>query len=263
MTTTLSPWSARATDYASSTPHKFGPSLPKLVTLARPGPGDICLDIGTGAGHTAAQLARHAHKVYGLDPAEGMRQAATKTYGHLSNLEFVDGTSEQTGFPANTFDIITARHTLHHHPNIPATLTELKRVLKPGGRLVIVDEITPDAEVDVWYNQLERERDTTHKRAYLLSEWREFISQAKLEWIVGDAETIYTINVNSWLARMKLGLEQQQHIRQLFHRADEHTKQTLNIIFSNSEAVTFDMPMALILASKPNKKDGRWGVGGG
>ena len=201
-------WSKLGANYAESAPHKFGPSLPKLLTLARPVTSDVCLDVGTGTGHTAAQLARFAGKVYGLDPAEGMRQAAQDTYGNLENLEFVSGTSEDTGFPDDTFDIVTARHTLHHHPNIPNTLSELKRVLKPGGRLVIVDEITPNAAVEDWLHTLEATRDPTHGRAYFMSEWRRFIKDAGLAWIVGDAETIYTLEVESWMKRMNPNPEQ-------------------------------------------------------
>ena len=244
-------WSKLGANYAASAPHKFGPSLPKLLTLARPVATDVCLDVGTGTGHTAAQLARHAQKVYGLDPAEGMRRAAQDTYRDLANLEFVHGTSEVTGFPDATFDLVTARHTLHHHPSMPNTLAELKRVLKRGGRLVIVDEITPCAEVEAWYHALEATRDPTHGRAYFMSEWRTFIKDAGLKWIVGDAETVYTLNVESWITRMNPSPEQAEQVRQLFREADNAARATFNIVYEQGEAVTFDMPMALILAIKP------------
>ena len=244
-------WSRLGENYAVSTPHKFGASLPKLVALARPTANDICLDIGTGTGHTAAQLARTAKKVYGLDPSEGMRQVAQDAYGHLDNLELVPGTSENTGFADDTFNLITARHTLHHHPSMPRTLTEIKRILRPGGRLVVVDEITPNAEVNAWYHELEITRDPTHGRAYFLDEWQVFIREAGLEWVVGDAETIYTLEVESWITRMKPTPEQAEKVRQLFKNADTTAKTIFNIVYADGNAVTFDMPMALILAVKP------------
>ena len=244
-------WSELGANYVRSAPHKFGPSLPKLLTLARPAATDVCLDVGTGTGHTAAGLARFAKKVYGLDPAEGMRRAAQETYGDLTNLEFVDGTSEATGFPDNTFDLVTARHTLHHHPSMPRTLLELKRVLKRGGRLVIVDEITPSAEVEDWFHALETTRDPTHGRAYFISEWRDFIKASGLKWIVGDADTIYRLEVESWITRMNPSQEQAEEVRNLFRKADATARDTFNIIYKHGEAITFDMPMALILAIKP------------
>lgn len=248
-------WSKLGANYAESAPHKFGPSLPKLLALARPVAEDICLDVGTGTGHTAAQLACFAKKVYGLDPAAGMRKAAQDTHGGLANLEFVDGTSEDTGFAAGTFDIVTARHTLHHHPSMSKTLAELKRVLKRGGRLVIVDEITPSPEVEGWFHALEVTRDPTHGRAYFMSEWRVFIKDAGLKWIVGDAGTVYTLNVESWLTRMNLDREQIENVRQLFRDADTAAREIFNIVYEKGDAVSFDMPMALILAVKPEEEN--------
>ena len=246
-------WSQRGTDYAESAPHKFGPSLPKLLELARPLSTDVCLDVGTGTGHTAAALAPFVKKVCGLDPAEGMLAAARAAYGHLDNLEFVPGTSEDTGFENDAFDIVTARHTLHHHPNIPKTLAELGRVLKPGGRLVIVDEITPDASVEAWYHALEVSRDPTHGRAYLMEAWRAFVEEAGLEWIVGDAHTVYTLDVESWITRMKPTSKAAEKVRTLFREANEGARARFNIVYKNDNAVTFDMPMALILAVKPGR----------
>ncbi len=248
--TVAAAWSKLGANYAASAPHKFGPSLPKLLELARPVATDVCLDVGTGTGHTAAGLARFAGRVYGLDPAAGMRQAAQDTYGNLVNLEFVSGTSEETGFPDNAFDIVSARHTLHHHPSMPKTLAELKRVLKPGGRLVIVDEITPNAAVADWYHALETARDPTHGRAYFMSEWRDFIQEVGLKWIVGDAETAYRLEVESWITRMNPSHEQAENVRRLFREADGTARATFNIVYEKDDAVTFDMPMALILAVK-------------
>jgi ubiquinone/menaquinone biosynthesis C-methylase UbiE len=244
-------WSQLGDKYANSLPHKFGPSLLKLLALARPTTADTCLDVGTGTGHTAAQLAHYANYVYGLDPAEGMRQSAQQLYGHLDNLDFVAGNSEETGFPDNHFDIVTARHTLHHHPDIIATLKEMKRVLKPGGRLVIVDEVTPNAAVNDWFHCLEVSRDPSHQRAYFLTDWRRFIAKAGLVWIVGDAETTYTLEVESWIERTQSNPQQAEEVRQLFREASPLARDTFNIIFKGDDASYFDMPMAVILAIKP------------
>ncbi len=251
---TAEAWSKLGDNYAASNVHKFGPSLPKLLALARPNANDVCLDVGTGAGHTAANLATFAKKVYGLDPAEGMLNAARETYGHLENLEFVAGTSEQTLFPDETFDIVTARHTLHHHPSMPRTLAEIKRVLKPNGRLIIVDEITPSENVADWYHQLEVAHDPTHVRAYFVSDWQRFIREAGLTWIVGDTNTVYSLDAESWIARMKPTQEQAEKVRQLFRESSLEAKEIFKIDYKDGNAKTFDMPMLVMLAVKTVKQ---------
>jgi len=246
-----SAWSARGAGYAASPLHRQGPSLAKLLALARPQASDRCLDIGTGTGHTAAALAERAAQIVGLDPSEGMLRAAQGLYGDLNNLEFVLAPAAETGLAPESFDLITARHTLHHHPDVTATLGEVARLLKPGGRLVIVDEVTPDSRVDAWYDAVERARDPTHVRAYSMGEWRAFIAGAGLEWIVGDSETRYPIDVASWLGRMNLDTLATKAVYNLLGSADAHARGVFSLEYEGAQVVRFTMPMALILAVKP------------
>lgn len=248
---TAASWSKLGSNYAESTVHKSGPSMAKLIQLARPNSTDLCLDIGTGTGHTAAELAKYAHKVYGLDPSNGMRQAAIEHYGGISNLEFVDGTSEKTNFADNSFDIVTARHTLHHHPSMSKTLAEIYRILKPNGRFVLVDEITPKEELNDWYHQLEITRDPTHVRSYYLSEWQRFITNASLDWIAGDSQTTYQLDIEKWIIRMNPSQEQADKVQQIFLEASSLAKTIFNIKYKDGKALSFKMPMAVILAVKP------------
>ena len=251
MVSVTSAWDSRGKGYASSAVHRHGPSLLKLLALARPQKADICLDIGTGTGHTAAALAEVAAHVVGLDLSAGMLSAARELYGGRENLEFRHAPAHDTGLASDSFDLVTARHTLHHHPDVSATLREAARVLKPGGRLVIVDESTPNPEVDAWYDALERARDATHVRAYSLTEWQDFIAEAGLTWVVGDARTVYTLNVADWVERMTLSPVGTEAVYKHFLEGDPHARQTFNIVYDGNVAVRFEMPMALVLALKP------------
>jgi ubiquinone/menaquinone biosynthesis C-methylase UbiE len=240
-------WSARGHAYALSEVHRAGPSLAKLLTLLRPQATDICLDVGTGAGHTAAALAPYVHNVTGLDPAEGMLEAARSTY---PDITFVTGSSDALPFEADTFDLMTARHTLHHHASVPAFLAEAQRTLKPGGRLGIVDEITPSAEVDDWYDRLERLRDPTHNRAYTMLEWQTFIADSGLTWVCGDSLTHLRLNVAEWINRTTPA-DNLETVWQMFQDAPEAAQLAFSIAYKDGTATTFDMPLGIILIGKP------------
>ncbi len=242
-------WSTRGAAYAGSTVHRSGPSLPKLLALARPHAADICLDLGTGAGHTAAALAEHAAQVVGLDVSGGMLREARKHYSG-PNLEFIQAPAESTGLASESFDLITARHTLHHHLDLTATLAEAARLLKPGGRLVIADETTPDDEVNGWWDKLERTRDPTHVRAYTLSEWQTLIAGAGLSWIVGDGETRYPLEIGRWLETVSADQPTAEAVYELLNEADAHARNVFEIEYDGPRAMRFQLPVALILAVK-------------
>jgi len=248
-------WAERAPAYLASAVHADGPSLPKVLALARPGPSDRCLDIGTGAGHTAARLAPLAAEVIALDPEPAMLASARERYGNLPNLRFLQAPGHDTGLADGSVDVVTARHTLHHHRDLEATLREVARVLRPGGRFVLVDEATPDPAVDAWFDALERARDATHVRAYTLAEWRRMLAGAGLLWIAGDVYTRYRQRVEDWLGLMRLGPSGEAEVRRLFRRAGSMERRLFDIEFADGEAVRFSLPMAVALAVRAGHGD--------
>jgi ubiquinone/menaquinone biosynthesis C-methylase UbiE len=243
-------WDDRAASYDNSVLHRDGPSLQRLVTLARPIKPDRCLDIGTGAGHTASRLAQFSDEVIGLNSSREMVLKASQSYGHISGLTFVQANAATTDLPNDYFDVITARHTLHHHQDLDATLKEVLRILRPGGRLVIADEVTPNPSVDDWYDTLQRARDSSHVRAYKLLEWQSILSVIGFSWIVGDQQTCYQIEIDSWLSRSGPKFQDFESVHALFKTADQSTRRTFDIAYQDSVAQSFLMPIALILGTK-------------
>jgi ArsR family transcriptional regulator len=99
-------------------------------------------DLGCGTGAASMALARHVGRVVGVDGSEEMLAAARGRAAGVRNVEWRMGTLEALPLEDATLDAAVMLLVLHHVPSPVAALAEARRVLKPGGRLVIVDMIT-------------------------------------------------------------------------------------------------------------------------
>jgi ubiquinone/menaquinone biosynthesis C-methylase UbiE len=119
----------------------FRPAHRMLLAALRPGENEI-LDIGCGTGAFAARLlkARPDATVCGLDLSDGMlSQCHERSRAASGRLRLVRGDSQRLPFADNSFDAITCSHSFHHYPRQDLVVAEMHRVLRPGGRLYIID----------------------------------------------------------------------------------------------------------------------------
>lgn len=174
---------AHAVGYVRSDTHASGPDLARMVALADPRRDDQALDVSTGGGHVALALAPLVARVTVSDLTPAMLAAAR---AHLvergvTNAAYVIADAGALPFLDASFDLVTVRIAPHHYPDAARAVREMARALRPGGRLVVVDNIAPDdAALDAALNDWERRRDPSHMRAYTLPEWRAFLAAAGL-----------------------------------------------------------------------------------
>lgn len=95
--------------------------------------GGRALDVGCGSGAFLATLKRHGWKVQGVDISE----LSAKRAKELLDVDVFAGNLEEAKFAGNSFDFISMNHSLEHLSDLNETLTELFRILKPGGVLYI------------------------------------------------------------------------------------------------------------------------------
>jgi demethylmenaquinone methyltransferase/2-methoxy-6-polyprenyl-1,4-benzoquinol methylase/phosphoethanolamine N-methyltransferase len=121
-----------------------------VIELAKVNPGDKVLDVGCGTGSltlTAQSYSGPSGKVYGIDAAPEMIEVAKKKASRAGvEVDFDVGLIEKLAFPDATFDVVINRLAIHHLPDDLKRkgFTEILRVLKPGGHLLIAD-FTPPA----------------------------------------------------------------------------------------------------------------------
>jgi ubiquinone/menaquinone biosynthesis C-methylase UbiE len=117
----------------------------KFLDLAKVAPGEIVLDAGCGPGTTAIAARRRVGDggaVYGIDAAPEMIERAQKKAARAgAEVTFQPALLESLPFPDAKFDLVITSFVLHHFPAdvLPRCLSEIRRVLKSGGRLVAFD----------------------------------------------------------------------------------------------------------------------------
>jgi SAM-dependent methyltransferase len=125
----------------------------KVVPLAR---GEV-LEIGMGSGLNLPYYdIENIRKVWALEPSEGMRRLARKRLeGCNLDVEFIDLPGEQIPLEPHSVDTVLVTYTLCTIPDAVAALEGMRRVLKPGGRLLYSEHgRAPDDRVRRWQNRL-------------------------------------------------------------------------------------------------------------
>jgi ubiquinone/menaquinone biosynthesis C-methylase UbiE len=98
------------------------------------------LDIGCGTGFLSLEMAGRGHRVTGVDFAPAMlSEARRKAAERGAAVRFEEADAEQLPFAAGSFDLTVCRHVLWTLPHPEAAIDEWMRVLRPGGRLAVID----------------------------------------------------------------------------------------------------------------------------
>lgn len=123
---------------------KWRKKVVQIITKTNP---DKVLDIATGTGDLAINLVKtNASKIVGLDISEGMLNVGKEKVTKLNlneTIEMVLGDSENIPFENNEFDAITVAFGVRNFENLEKGLSEIYRVLKPGGTFVVLETSLP------------------------------------------------------------------------------------------------------------------------
>jgi len=114
----------------------------------------VVLDVGCGGGKTLSRLARRAFegKVYGIDHSLDMVNYSKEVNSKLvtqDRIEVVKGSVDKTNFKDAFFDLVTAIETYYFWSDLPKAFCEIRRILKTGGSLLIVNEMVKDGVFEV------------------------------------------------------------------------------------------------------------------
>jgi ubiquinone/menaquinone biosynthesis C-methylase UbiE len=153
----------------------------RVIEMLSPRPGERILDIGVGPGLLAHDLARmvgESGRLVGLDPAPAMLTMSRTRLAALPQAECVEGDATKLDFADGSFDAAVSTQVYEYVAPIARALSELHRVLKPGGRVVILDT---DWRSVVWHSS------DGERMERVLAAWDDHLADPHLPATLGPA----------------------------------------------------------------------------
>lgn len=242
-----------AANFVMSQEHAKGGDLALLLEWLKPQPEWVVLDVATGGGHVARTLSPRVAQVVAADLTPAMLEAARThlTEAGCRNVLFVSADAEALPFLAGSFDAVTCRIAPHHFPNPPAFVTEVARVLKPGGRFVLIDNVAPaDPALGAFLNEVEELRDESHVRCLPVAEWETLLADAGLELLLSRSGR-KTHNLGTWLARVDTPPDRAGAVEAMLLGASDPAQAHFTIEARQGRVQSFTVDDWMVLAGKP------------
>ena len=235
-----------AAAYVSSTTHASGADLERLIAVAAPLTGERALDVGCGVGHTLRRIAPLVSFAVGADATLEMMQAGRDSVVTAPNAAFAQSDATALPFADTSFDLATCRLAAHHFTDVAAAFRDVRRVLRPGGRFVVVDNYAPDdPALDAFINDLEKLRDASHVRNHTITAWRELLEAAGLRTSVESDLMTTKISTEGWLERSQTPRDRAAEVRRRLREAPAAARDAFKITDT-----TFAVPKVVILARR-------------
>ncbi len=160
----------------------------KAISVVDIRPGMHFLDVGCGTGWAVGEVANLAGGrgvFYGVDLSPKMIEKARENFQGGENIHFLQANVESIPLDSESFDAIICTNSFHHYPRPDRALAEMQRLLKRGGKLVILDP-TANSWIAKVGDKIARRMEPEHVRMYSTKEFQQMFRDAGLRYATSD-----------------------------------------------------------------------------
>jgi len=233
--------------YLSSTVHSQGADLLAVADKLKATSEAKVLDLGCGAGHLSFAVAPQVESVVAYDLSAEMIEVVSNEAQRrdIRNISTRQGPAEELPFEDATFDWVCTRYSAHHWTGIRRAIGEVRRILKPGGSLVVIDTCAPASFLlDTHLQTIELLRDSSHVRNYTLDEWKSMLAEEGLQ-LRAHSFWKLPLDFTAWVGRMKTPAIYAEAIRSLLQSSPQEVRDYFRV----GEDGSFTLDSVLIEAS--------------
>jgi len=221
-----------------------------------PQPSNRALDVATGGGHTALTLARMGWRVTAGDvSARMLENATTLLCDEGYDLETQLFPAEEIPFPNESFDLVSVRVASHHFSSPEKFVTEVARILKPGGHFLLIDGTVPDndPETEEWLHYVEKWRDPSHGRFLSPSAWKTLVSQNGLQILSSTLHDKKQPDLEWYFETAATAPENRALVLEAVRTIPDSVRSALRLTEENGKIVWW-WPILSLVAKKINSK---------
>ncbi len=226
--------------------------LDYTVTAAKPSETDIVLEVAAGTCACGRAFAPLAKTVICLDATVPMLQIG-KQYAqknHLDNMVFVNGYAEELPFLDNSFDIVLSRLAFHHFTDTDRVFREMVRVVKQGGKLIMIDMEAADEPLRKTEDEIETLRDPSHIKNLSREEMLKLFFDNSL--VIEKSETTQMqVDLYNWLELTKTAEPVKNKIIERMKNDINGKEKTGFNPYKADNSICFNQRWVLTLGKKP------------
>ncbi len=242
----------RSQAYAKNSALSNEDNLKHIIELTAPSDTDRLLDVATGTGFLAFEFAKHVFEVIGIDFTEEMLAIAKqyKADNQIKNVAFESADVESLPFEDNCFDLVSCRFAFHHFLRPEKAMSEMTRVLKHGGKLVLSD-ITSSEDIakSEYQNEMETIRDPSHVKHYRPSEITQMLNDLGFD-ILHFEDWPADFVFDEWISMSDPGVESAKRVKKMMIDAMNNDLADLDIRLNDAGDLWFTYNTKIIIASK-------------